>query len=217
MYQPYDTTIMDFSSSRPCYCFRPSIYTTSPHTRCTSCLQYYELIYTIPYPLAVICRFFCPSPTCLPVLWVCAESQAGVSPPRRSLPDTLIPLCITRLRKFCHDILFRGTQSPLQQKKLIYRHHTITRFPWPAVRCRPPMHQKKARCTIGRQNKVFFISQRDLRCILLKQRRNILTFYAVQWTQSCRMHRVLIATPIKSPVFENLHTDLGRRARMLKY
>lgn len=37
----------------------------------------------------VICRFYAPSPLRLPVLRTCVEPQAGVSPSRRSPPDTV--------------------------------------------------------------------------------------------------------------------------------
>ena len=103
IYLTYDTMIMDFSSPRPFHCFLPSIYTNPLHTRSTSYLQYYENIenHTTPYPLAVICRFYGPSPLrLLPVLRACAEPQAGVSPPRRSPPGTVCTINVMMLIKY---------------------------------------------------------------------------------------------------------------------
>ena len=86
----YDTIIMDSSSSRPFHCFLLSIYTNPLHTRSTSYLQTTNRLNTTPYPLAVVRRFYGPSPLrLLPVLQACAEPQAGVSPPRRSPPGNI--------------------------------------------------------------------------------------------------------------------------------
>ena len=64
----------------------PVFFPTNAHKLTTVC-NTINWFYTTPYPLAVVCRFYSPSPLhLLPVLRACAEPQAGVSPPRRSPP-----------------------------------------------------------------------------------------------------------------------------------